>query len=632
MVAKPETSQKFVVTIFHILALVWRVYPLASVGSLCITILQGLVPLANALILKMLFDWLSLRLTDPVSVTPEMLYVLLITQALITVAAALLTAVNTYLQSELGRRLELQIQQDVYTKINDLSGLAPFENPQIYDTIRLAEQGALSSAQETLPALTRLLENLVALISFIGTLISFHFLLAGLIILSVIPRLFIDLRLVQQQLQIVFAYSLDERRKLFYSSMLAGAPSAKEIRLFDLGNFFLEKLCVTTRRIHTAERHLNQRELRWEALLGLCSSLLASVAFGWVALAGLNGQITMGDIALYVNVVGSTQGALQGAVAGVSGLFESVLFYSSFQALQQLSSILPAPKNPRATLPLQQGIEFRNVSFRYHDDLPWILRDINLTIPVGQCIALVGVNGAGKTTLVKLLTRMYDPTEGQILWDGIDIRQFEVMELRARMGAIFQDFMRYDLTVRENIGLGDLNRIHDQNYIQQVAQQAHIDDMIAALPKGYETEVSRMFAEEGEGFDLSGGQWQKVATARMFMRNANILILDEPTSALDAEAEYETHMQFRALLAGRTGLLIAHRFNTVRMAHLIAVLDNGQITEYGTHETLMERNGIYARLYRLQASGYEHGNASAICSEGAGSSLSVLSSQHKRLT
>ena len=281
------------------------------------------------------------------------------------------------------------------------------------------------------------------------------------------------------------------------------------------------------------------------------------------------------------------------------------MFHSYYKDLLALPAALSTPEVPKNVPKLSSVIELRGVSFRYHETGPWILRDVSLNLSAGKCVALVGLNGAGKTTLVKLLTRLYDPTEGQILWDGTDIRGFSPEAYRKRIGTIFQDFVRYDLSVQENIGLGKLEQLNDGAYIRSVAQQASVHADIMRLPQTYQTKISRMFSEEGAGMDLSGGQWQKVAIARMFARGADFLILDEPTAALDAESEHDLFEQFATLIQGRTSLLISHRFSTVLMADKIVVLEGGRISESGTHEDLLRLKGSYAKLYQLQALRYQ---------------------------
>jgi ATP-binding cassette, subfamily B, bacterial len=585
------------------LKLVWQAYPLACIGTLLLTIFQGLIPLANAWITKVLLDWLTQLLIGG-KVTKEELIWLLAAQAVLMIATAMLPNLSRYLNAELGRRLTILIQSTVYQKINRFQGIAHFENPKVYDKIHLAQQGAEQSSSQTLQILTEFIQSLVTLLSFVGVLLSFNLFLANLVLFAAFPQLLVQLKLGQQRFGLAFELSPVERRKFYYSFLLASGQAAKEVRLFGLGQYFLHKLLNLYKRVHQAERKQQQRELRWELGLSILSSVVASVAFIIVIFAAFSKRLTLGDITLYVNAVSSVQDSLGRFIFAVASLSENVLFHSYFQDLLTLPPALPIAPVTQPVPKLSSGLELRHVSFRYSEQQPWILHDVNLKIPSGTCLALVGLNGAGKTTLVKLLTRLYDPSEGEILWDGIDIRSFDPAEFRQRIGTIFQDFMRYDLTVRENIGLGNLAKIDDLNSIEQAAQQANVHDDIMRLPQGYETELSRMFAEEEQGIDLSGGQWQKVATARMLAREADLLILDEPTAALDAQAEYETYSHFAKLMSDRTSFLISHRFSTVRMADAIAVLSDGRIIEYGTHDALIGLDGTYAKLYRMQAESY----------------------------
>ena len=614
-VGNQSPKSHFLRVIVQNIVLFWQVYPLATLGTLGLTIVQGLLPLASAWILKTFIDWIAQRISGDAVQSMQFLIMLLIAQALVIFATAILPTLNYYLQAELGRRLVLHIQTTVYEKITGFKGLAPFEHSPTYDTMRLARQGAEYSTREMLPALMGLMQNVVILLSFLVVFVSLDARLALLGIVASVPGLIAQVLLTRRHVALAATTSADRRRKLFYSSILANSIAAKEVQLFGLGDYFLNKLTTVSRRIHGHERNLDKQELGWGTGLGFLSSVFTGGAWILIAISAFNGRLSLGDVTLAINGLASLQGSLQGLIGTIGNLMRSILFYRYYETLLQMPPALSVPTTPRPVPILTRGLEFRGVSFRYRDDLPWVLRDVNLTIPAGQCIALVGLNGAGKTTFVKLLMRMYDPTEGQILWDGIDIRQFDIDEFRTRIGAVFQDFMRYDLTAQENIGLGDITNLNNASLIEGAARHAAVHDVISDLPQGYQTELTRMLAEESLGYDLSGGQWQRIATARMFMRQASMLILDEPTSALDAEAEYETNMQFRTLLAERTGVLIAHRFNTVRMAHLIVVLDNGQITEYGTHETLMKHNGTYARLYYLQASGYHETRRQSHCED-----------------
>jgi ATP-binding cassette subfamily B protein len=480
----------------------------------------------------------------------------------------------------------------------------------VQDTIQLATQGAQMGPNQALGILTGLLQSIVTLVSFLGVLLAFSPLLAGLVALAALPQLYAQIKLGRQRFNLAYENSPRQRLSSYYNYLLSAVYFAKEMRLFNLGKYFIGTYEHLTQELNQTQRAQQLRELRWQSGLSLLSNLVSSGAFVVVILQAFAGKISLGDVTFYTSAVGSVQGALSGIVYAIANVNESALFFSRYLDLLALPQPIVVPADPRPAIPLKSDIELRNVSFRYSAEHPWVLRNIDLKFPAGKCLALVGLNGAGKTTLVKLLTRLYDPTEGQILWDGIDIREFDPVELRRHMGAIFQDFVHFDLTAFENIALGDVSKLNNgskplaEKLAREAARKAGIHDALEELPQGYNTILSRWLAEDGKGVDLSGGEWQKIALARMFMRDADLLILDEPTAALDVQAEYDIYSRFIELMSGKISLLISHRFSTVRMADTIAVLEDERIIEYGGHEELLTRAGTYAKLYNMQADRY----------------------------
>jgi ATP-binding cassette subfamily B protein len=585
--------------------LAWEAQPACLVGLLLLELTQALTPLGSAWLTKLLFDRLAAGgLASGQGQLSQTLLLLLLGLAALLILGQSCEVARNYLTAELNRQLGLTVQLRIYGKINGLAGLAPFEDPQLHNTIQLAAQGAQMGPAQALSTFSALLRGLLTLGSFLVVLLALSPLLAGLICLTALPQLLLQLRAGRQRFDVALANTPRQRRTFYYGNVLSSVQYAKELRLFGLAGYFLDLYERLGRDVHAVQRRQQLREARWQLALALIAAGTGGLSFAYIIVQALQGQLSLGDVLLYTTALPAIQGALNSLVFSLSTLNELALFFSRFTELLALPDPLTQLPCARLAPPLRQGIELRGVSFRYSETLPWVLRDIDLTIPAGQCTALVGLNGEGKSTLVKLLMRFYDPVAGQILWDGVDLRELDLASLRRRIGAIFQDFARYDLTLQENIALGHIEHINHPERIELAARQSGADQLVDRLPQGYQTTLSRWLAEDGAGVDLSGGQWQKVALARMFMRDADLLVLDEPSSALDAQAESEIYERLLALTHDRTSLLISHRLSTVRMADQIAVLEDGRVSEYGNHELLLCGGGAYARLYSLQAERY----------------------------
>ncbi|MCW5721593.1 MAG: ABC transporter ATP-binding protein [Devosia sp.] len=394
-----------------------------------------------------------------------------------------------------------------------------------------------------------------------------------------------------------------ERRELEYIRHVgASAETAKEIKLFGLGDFLIERFRSLAHQIYLENRRVAALRAGWGAVFSAIASLTYYGAYGFIVWRTITGEFTIGDLAF-----------LSGSFLRLNGLFQKILLGFTQIAGQSMylddlfsffeiePSVLP-PAQPKAfPVPIRTGIVFDNVGFRYPETENWVIRHLSFTLSAGETLALVGENGAGKTTIVKLLTRLYDPSEGRITIDGTDLRDMDPRDIHTHIGVIFQDFIRYSFSARDNIGVGRIEARQEQARIEDAAERSLADAVIARLPKGYDQQLGRLFKQ---GRDLSGGEWQKIGIARAYMRDAELIILDEPTAALDAKAEAEVFTRFKGLASGKTAVIISHRFSTVRMADRILVLDNGAILEAGSHEQLLAKKGRYAELFELQAAGY----------------------------
>ncbi|MEU5878705.1 ABC transporter ATP-binding protein [Spirillospora sp. NPDC047279] len=599
-------------------ALAMRAAPGVSVAQIAATLAAGFVPVATAWTTKLVLDGIVARAPR------EELIVLVAVLACVGCAGLVLSHLTQYLTNELGRAVTLDSQDRLYAAVNRQTGLSRLEDPGFQDHLRLAQQAGGSGPGQVLEGMVGIVQGAVTLTGFVSVLVVLHPPMAVLLPLAAAPAMVPELALSRRRARMVWGVGPNERRELFYSDLLSSLTAAKEVRLFGLGDLFRTRMLTEVRAAHRERRLMDRREARTHTTLSVFSALISGAGLTWAVFMAASGRLSVGDVSVFVAAVAGAQGVLSGIIGRVADTHQALLLFGHFRHVIALEPDLrtapaartapdPAPAVTGAVrVPVRRGIEFQDVWFRYGDDLPWTLRGLDLTLPPGRALGLVGVNGAGKSTIVKLLCRFYDPTRGRILWDGVDIADLPVADLRRRIGAVFQDYMSYDLSAAENIGIGDVRALDDRARIEMAAGEAGVHEALASLPRGYETMLSRMFfldgdgtADEETGVLLSGGQWQRVALARAFLRTGrDLLILDEPSSGLDPEAEYAMHARLREFRRGTTSLLISHRLGSVRDADLIAVVEEGRVAETGTHAQLLERGGLYARLFRLQAGGY----------------------------
>ncbi len=534
-----------------------------------------------------------------VNIYPSLSYVGLEAIAVILLAGSQrgITICQSLLRALMGQRVNVLILEKALTL-----DLRQFEDSEFYDKLTNARREASVRPLSLVNRTFGLVQNALSLITYGILLVNFSGWAVVVLILAAMPVFISETKFAGEGFRLFSWRAAETRQQHYLENLLAREDFVTEVKLYQLGEMLLGRYRNLFEQLYGEDRDLTLRRGLWGYLLGLVSTGAFYLAYAWIVLETVLGKISLGDMTMYLTVFRQGQSTFSNALTSIGGMYEDNLYLSNlYDFLEE-----EVPKSwGKATIGLnpQDGIRFENVSFTYPGSSKPALRNISLHLKPREKLAIVGENGSGKTTLIKLLTRLYTPDSGRIFLDGLDLQEWDVDVLRRRVGVIFQNFVRYQFTVGENIGVGDVEHLENKTQWKTAAEKGMAQSFIDQLPQSFQTQLGRWFKG---GQELSGGQWQKIALSRAFMRSqADILVLDEPTSAIDAQAEFEIFNHFRAITQNQMVLLISHRFSTVRMADKILVIENGEVIEQGTHEELLQLGGRYAKLFLLQAAGYQ---------------------------
>ncbi len=582
------------------LDLVWTTSRTLTFTLALLTLVAGVLPAVIAFIGQLIVDGVVAAMTSTVPDTRRVLWLVLL-EAIVVISVAAsqrgISASQSLLRALLGQRVNVMILEKALTL-----QLANFEDSEFYDKLTQARREASSRPLSLVNRTFGLVQNGISLTSYAVLLFAFSPWAVVILIGAGLPSFFAEAKFSGDAFRLFRWRSPETRMQMYLETVIAREDGVKEVKLFQLGPRLLQRYRDIFKKLFIEDRRLTLRRDVWGFVLGLLSTAAFYGAYAWIVISTISGEITLGAMTMYLVLFRQGQSAVAACLSAISGMYEDNLYLSNLY--DYLGQPVPARhgESKHGPEPLR-GLEFKNVSFNYPGSDAKALNNVSLQIRPGESLALVGENGSGKTTLIKLLTRLYDPTAGRIMLDGLDLQNWDVGALRQRIAVIFQDFGRYQFSVGENIGAGDVRYIDDAERWADAAETGMAAPFIEELPDGYQTQLGRWFKG---GRELSSGQWQKIALSRAFMRSeADILVLDEPTAAMDASSEAAVFDHFRSESHNKMTILISHRFSTVRAANHIIVIHQGEVLEQGNHESLLAMNGQYAHLFKLQARGYQ---------------------------